>query len=199
MTTRQDLQLHGVLKGDLKRAIRAINDALLTTLGGCGDQERNIMCCPAPWNDRLHGEIHQTLADARDRPHPDHAGVQRDLARRRSRGIESSPIRRTRSTVSNTCPRKFKTAIAIEGDNCVDIYANDLGLVAHADDDGSAGRIRSARRWRYGPHGEQAEHVAGSGATARRTCARSTLSRRREQSLRCSGTTAIGPIDVMHA
>src|SRR5260221_14186164 len=26
-------------------------------------------------------------------------------------------------------PRKFKTAIAIEGDNCVDVYANDLGLV----------------------------------------------------------------------
>ena len=25
-------------------------------------------------------------------------------------------------------PRKFKTAIAIEGDNCIDIYANDLGL-----------------------------------------------------------------------
>ena len=34
-------------------------------------------------------------------------------------------------------PRKFKTAIAIEGDNCVDIYANDLGLVAHAGGDGS--------------------------------------------------------------
>ena len=34
-------------------------------------------------------------------------------------------------------PRKFKTAIAIEGDNCVDIYANDLGLIAHADDDGA--------------------------------------------------------------
>nr|MDQ6919653.1 NADPH-dependent assimilatory sulfite reductase hemoprotein subunit [Candidatus Dormibacteraeota bacterium] len=26
-------------------------------------------------------------------------------------------------------PRKFKTAIAIEGDNCVDVYSNDLGLV----------------------------------------------------------------------
>src|SRR5579862_8635767 len=62
ITTRQDFQLHGVLKGDLKRAIRAINDTLLTTLGGCGDQERNIMCCPAPWNDRLHTEIHQTLS-----------------------------------------------------------------------------------------------------------------------------------------
>jgi sulfite reductase (ferredoxin) len=32
VTTRQDFQLHGVLKGDLKKSIRAINDGLLTTL-----------------------------------------------------------------------------------------------------------------------------------------------------------------------
>ena len=37
VTTRQDFQLHGVLKGDIKKSIRAINDSLLTTLGGCGD------------------------------------------------------------------------------------------------------------------------------------------------------------------
>jgi sulfite reductase (ferredoxin) len=30
-------------------------------------------------------------------------------------------------------PRKFKTALALDGDNCVDVYANDLGLVAIAD------------------------------------------------------------------
>ncbi len=33
---------------------------------------------------------------------------------------------------SSYLPRKFKTAITIEGDNCVDVYANDLGLVARA-------------------------------------------------------------------
>ena len=48
ITTRQEFQLHGVLKGDLKTPIRAINEALLTTLGACGDVERNVMCCPAP-------------------------------------------------------------------------------------------------------------------------------------------------------
>jgi len=30
-------------------------------------------------------------------------------------------------------PRKFKTAIGLEGDNCVDVHANDLGLVAYRD------------------------------------------------------------------
>ena len=31
-------------------------------------------------------------------------------------------------------PRKFKTAIAFAGDNCVDIYTNDAGLIALFDD-----------------------------------------------------------------
>src|SRR5215471_16629386 len=38
ITTRQDFQLHGVLKGDLKTSVEAINQALMTSLGGCGDQ-----------------------------------------------------------------------------------------------------------------------------------------------------------------
>src|SRR5450631_4002402 len=62
LTTRQDFQLHGVLKGDLRAAIREINQALLTTLGGCGDVERNIMCCPAPVVDGFRAEVAHWLA-----------------------------------------------------------------------------------------------------------------------------------------
>lgn len=36
-TTRKGLQLHGVVKGDLKKTIRKINDLQLSTLGACGD------------------------------------------------------------------------------------------------------------------------------------------------------------------
>ena len=61
LTTRQDFQLHGVLKADLKEAIQRINDGLLTTLGGCGDQERNIMCCPAPLQDPVRDEVQELL------------------------------------------------------------------------------------------------------------------------------------------
>src|SRR5438874_7756020 len=61
VTTRQDFQLHGVLKGDLKKSIRAINDALLTSLGGCGDVERNIMCCPEPKQDRFHEQVDRSI------------------------------------------------------------------------------------------------------------------------------------------
>src|SRR5256886_16674419 len=44
VTTRQDNQFHGVVKGDLKATIRELNDALVTTLGACGDVQRNVMC-----------------------------------------------------------------------------------------------------------------------------------------------------------
>src|ERR1022692_2745655 len=135
VTTRQDLQLHGVLKGDLKKTIRAINDALLTTLGGCGDQERNIMCCPAPWNDRLHTEITTTLAALVSGLTPttraySEIWLDGDLA------ASNQPDPPDTLYGERYLPRKFKTAIAVEGDNCVDIYANDLGLVAHATGDG---------------------------------------------------------------
>jgi sulfite reductase (ferredoxin) len=135
ITTRQDLQLHGVLKGDLKRAIRAINESLLTTLGGCGDQERNIMSCPAPWSDRLHSEINRTLAALVTGLTPTTRAyceiwLDGELA------ASNQPDPPDTLYGERYLPRKFKTAIAIEGDNCVDIYANDLGLVAHADDDG---------------------------------------------------------------
>src|SRR5437016_13553770 len=49
-TSRQGIQLHGVLKNNLKGTIAGINACLLTTLGACGDVERNIMACPAPHN-----------------------------------------------------------------------------------------------------------------------------------------------------
>jgi sulfite reductase (ferredoxin) len=136
VTTRQDFQLHGVLKGDLKAAIRAINEGLLTTLGGCGDVERNIMCCPAPSHDRLHNEIHAHLANLVDGLAP----VTRAYSEIWLDGeIAASTAPATPDPLygERYLPRKFKTALAIEGDNCVDIYANDLGLVAHPAADGT--------------------------------------------------------------
>jgi sulfite reductase (ferredoxin) len=48
ITTQQGLQLHRVIKRDLWETIHRMNQALLTTLGACGDVVRNVMCCPAP-------------------------------------------------------------------------------------------------------------------------------------------------------
>src|SRR4051794_34023834 len=62
ITSRQGLQLHGVVKSNLKQAIHRINDTQLSTLGACGDVNRNVMCCPAPYKKNIYRQT-QALAD----------------------------------------------------------------------------------------------------------------------------------------
>ena len=128
ITTRQDFQLHGVLKGDIKKSIRAINDALLTTLGGCGDVERNIMCCPEPLAGAFHDQLHRSIAQMVAALTP-RTGAYHEI------WLDGEVVKSSEPEVEplygeQYLPRKFKTAVAIEGDNCVDLYANDLALVA---------------------------------------------------------------------
>src|SRR5438105_3432761 len=140
VTTRQDFQLHGVLKGDLHTAIHAINHALMTTLGGCGDQERNIMCCPAPIEDEFRHAVRAELArlvpalTASTRAYAE-IWIDGELTSSTAPPDEAEPL-----YGEQYLPRKFKTAIVLEGDNCVDGYANDMALVAmHGPDQGVAG------------------------------------------------------------
>src|SRR5439155_12371939 len=62
-TSRQGIQFHGVLKSHLHDTIAGINECLLSTLGACGDVERNLMACPAPHHhDGVHKELQATAA-----------------------------------------------------------------------------------------------------------------------------------------
>ncbi len=135
VTTRQDFQLHGVLKGDLKKSIRAINDALLTSLGGCGDVERNIMCCPEPLADRFHLELQQSIAAMVAELTP-RTGAYHEIWLD-GEVVESSEPEVEPLYGEQYLPRKFKTTVALEGDNCVDIYAHDLAIVAMRGADGA--------------------------------------------------------------
>jgi sulfite reductase (ferredoxin) len=128
VTTRQDFQLHGVLKGDIKKSIAAINDSLLTTLGGCGDVERNIMCCPEPVADLFHDEVDGSIAAMVTELTPKtraYHEIWLDGEVVKTSEPEVEPLYR-----EQYLPRKFKTTVALEGDNCVDIYAHDLAIVA---------------------------------------------------------------------
>jgi sulfite reductase (ferredoxin) len=153
ITSRQGLQLHGVLKKDLHKTIHRINEVQLSTLAACGDVERNVMCCPAPHrNDPVHDEM-QALADRlaahlapRTRAYheiwirdPDTgedqlvgggkpSGELGDLPSGNGK-LDHEPI-----YGPTYLPRKFKTGIGLPGDNCIDIYANDLGFMAICED-----------------------------------------------------------------
>ena len=86
-TTRQGIQLHGVLKGDLKATIAGINQTLLTTLGACGDVVRNVMVSPAPhYQSGVHQQLQELAASLAEQLTPRTAGLSRDLARRESSG-----------------------------------------------------------------------------------------------------------------
>ena len=59
LTTRQSLELHGILKWKLQETIRRVNEARLTSLATCGDVNRNVMCNPNPYPSEVHGEVYQ--------------------------------------------------------------------------------------------------------------------------------------------
>jgi sulfite reductase (ferredoxin) len=138
ITSRQGLQLHGVVKQNLQRAIARINEVQLSTLGACGDVNRNVMCCPAPYRRNVYRQT-QALADqlaAHFAPRTksyhevwltDGANGQKQLVggAPEEGGFDVEPI-----YGKYYMPRKFKMAIGYTFDNCVDVYANDLGLIA---------------------------------------------------------------------
>jgi sulfite reductase (ferredoxin) len=149
ITTRQEFQLYGVLKHDLKTTMRQINEALLSTLAACGDVERNVLCCPAPLYDSIR---HDLNADA--------LAWAAHCAPRSStyweiwldgEKIESLPPDSSIEVPTpgddpvepiygkTYLPRKFKTAFSLPEDNCTDIHANDLGFLGFVVDGRLAG------------------------------------------------------------
>ncbi|MDY3551685.1 NADPH-dependent assimilatory sulfite reductase hemoprotein subunit [Gemmata sp. JC717] len=134
LTTRQSIQLHGVLKGDLKATIAGINEALLSTLGGCGDVNRNVVCCPAPTGDPVRTQM-QALADAVAAHLAPHAGRQAYhelwLNGEKVPDPVAVPVEEAEPVYGAVyLPRKFKTAFALPEDNCTDLLAHCLGFQA---------------------------------------------------------------------
>jgi sulfite reductase (ferredoxin) len=130
-TSRQGIQFHGVLKSGLKDTIAGINACLLTTLGACGDVERNVMACPAPhYQDAVHEQLHETARL-----------IAAHLAPRTSAyheiWLNGKPVENGAAVADHEplygklyLPRKFKTGLALPEDNCIDVYGQDLGLLA---------------------------------------------------------------------
>src|SRR5262249_53834098 len=65
ITTRQTIQLHGVIKSNVKQALRHINEALLTTIAACGDVNRNVICNPNP-HTQAHAAVMKTARAVSD-------------------------------------------------------------------------------------------------------------------------------------
>ena len=137
LTTRQAFQLHGVIKTDLKTAIRRINESMMDTLAACGDVNRNVMA-PTQYNlSRVHQRVQRdaTALSAHLTPATRaYHEIWLDGEKLASGAEEVEPI------YGNTyLPRKFKAAFVVPPQNDVDVFSQDLGFIAIVEDGELAG------------------------------------------------------------
>ena len=160
LTTRQGVQFHVVHKSELRELVAGINASLLTTLAACGDVVRNVMACPLPDPARqavLEPVVAEMVARFRPRtetywelwvdgeqavtaePSPAAQHPERPSAHARPEAI--TPIDEVEPVYGEAyLPRKFKIGIAWPGDNCIDVYSNDVGIVPTLTE-GTAGEL----------------------------------------------------------
>lgn len=162
LTTRATFQLHGVVKHDLKPAIRGMNAALMDTLAACGDVNRNVMVSALPSNAKIHGQVSETgtllsnyLLPSTTAYHeiwlegelPSDKPGDRESWENRKDGPQKKKTLIAGNVLADVeplygptyLPRKFKIVITVPPYNDVDVYAHDIGLIAIVEDNDVVG------------------------------------------------------------
>jgi sulfite reductase (NADPH) hemoprotein beta-component len=128
LTTRQAIQLHGVLKSELPPTMAGLGAALLTTIAACGDVNRNVVCSPLPASSELHRAVLR---------HADAIARHLTPATRAYHEIwldgEKSAVPAANEEPiygATYLPRKFKIGFAVPPHNDIDVLAQDLGFIA---------------------------------------------------------------------
>ena len=134
LTSRQSIELHGVLKGDLKATLQGLHAALQTTKGACGDVVRTVTQAPNPW---LRPDLAQLDAVV-DRLAAHFQATSNAYAEIWLDGERVDPEKeQERHFGPAYLPRKFKFSVTVAGENLVDLYTNDVALAATFDDRGT--------------------------------------------------------------
>ena len=125
LTTRQAYQWHGVFKRNLKTTIAGINKSMLDTIAACGDVNRNVMSNPLPESSAVHAEVFEWTKKISEHLLPQTKAYHEIW-------LDGEKVESSEEPIygQTYLPRKFKTAIAIPPYNDVDVFANDLGLIA---------------------------------------------------------------------
>lgn len=156
LTTRATFQLHGVVKHDLKPAIRKMNASLMDTLGACGDGNRNVMVSALPSNAKVHGQVAQAARTISEHllpkstayheiwlhgPDPeDEDASWLEKFNERKGGpkkflVAGKAVQDVEPMYGPVyLPRKFKVNITVPPYNDVDVWSSDVGLVAIVED-----------------------------------------------------------------
>lgn len=132
ITTRQTIQLHGLLKRKIKPTIKAFNLAKLDSIATCGDVNRNVICAAHPKQSPVHAQIFayaDKISEALKPKTRAYYEIWLD-EEKLSEKTEEDPLYQDRYL-----PRKFKIGIGIPPNNDVDVMINDLALIAIVEND----------------------------------------------------------------
>ncbi|KAJ6801960.1 sulfite reductase [ferredoxin], chloroplastic-like [Iris pallida] len=152
LTTRQTFQLHGVLKKNLKTVMSTIIRNMGSTLGACGDLNRNVLAPAAPYTKKEYVFAQETAENIASLLTPQ-SGAYYDLWVDGEKIMSAEPPEVVQARNDNShgtnftdspepiygtqfLPRKFKVAVTVPTDNSVDILTNDVGVVVVSDSDG---------------------------------------------------------------
>ncbi len=133
ITTRQTIQFHGILKWNMKKHLQELNSILLDTIAACGDVNRNVMCNANPYQSKLHQEVSDYAAKISQHLLPRtnaYYEIWLDHEKVVDTHEEQEPI-----YGALYLPRKFKIGIAVPPANDVDVFSQDIGLIAIVEND----------------------------------------------------------------
>lgn len=130
LTTRQAFQIYGVLKWKMKETMQAINQSLLTTLAACGDVNRNVMLNPNPYQSEVHEAVYDWATKLSYHLDPK-TNAYHEIWLDGEKVIDSKADEKEEPIYQDVyLPRKFKIGIAIPPSNDVDVFSQDIGLIA---------------------------------------------------------------------
>ena len=128
ITTRQTVQLHGILKSHIKPTISSFNEANLDSIATCGDINRNVTCASHPNQSAVHAQVFAYADKISQLLMPKtkaYYEIWLDEEKIVDKKEEEDPL-----YLDKYLPRKFKIGIAIPPNNDSDVFTNDLGLIA---------------------------------------------------------------------
>ena len=127
ITTRQTVQLHGIVKHHVKPTIKDFDTVKLDSIAACGDVNRNVAVSAHPRFSPIHEEVFLYAEKISELLLPKtNAYYEVFLDKEKI----SPELEKDELYKDKYFPRKFKIAIAIPPYNDVDVFTNDVAIIA---------------------------------------------------------------------
>jgi sulfite reductase (NADPH) hemoprotein beta-component len=135
ITTRMTFQMHGILKWNMKKTIQGIHASLMDTIAACGDVNRNVMCNPNPYQSNIHLEVYEWAKKLSNDLLP-RTRAYHEIWLDEEKVAGTPEVEEVEPMYGPLyLPRKFKIGIAVPPSNDIDVFSQDLGLIAIVEDE----------------------------------------------------------------